>query len=121
MANIKLIISTGKDNTRESIHPEHSLPHFQRVFGQDLIDYFLIDDKGNRIDTPLIPLETKRQKAFRIMKEEAKRLNIDGYEAMNESDLLLAIQNKSNSSNQTSDNGEKPKRKVKKRKQNAKI
>jgi len=119
MANIEVVIAEPNKPERRSIHPEGALKEFQRVYGKFLIDYYIVDEKGNRTSFDITPKETPKEKALRMMKQEAQRLNINGFETMNESDLLKAIQIKNNSSNQTEPIKVTKTGKVKTRKQNA--
>ena len=117
--DIEVVIAEPNRPERKSIHPESALKEFQRVYGKFLIDYYTVDAKGNRIAYDITPKETTKEKAFRMMKEEAKRLKINGFETMNESELLKAIQTINNSSNQIEPQKVTKTGKIKTRKQNA--
>lgn len=91
MANIKIIIQEAGKQPRESIHPQESLSSFQRVYKNELIDYYLVDDNGDKIEGKITKPDP-RKKAFEAMQVMAKQLKIKGYEKMDESKLLKAIQ-----------------------------
>lgn len=93
MANIEIKRKLEGGGEHTSIHPEESLRHFQQVYKGDLIDYYLVDDNGHRIDS-VVPKQNidPRAKAFEAMKEKAKKLGIKGYHLMGEDKLLKAIQ-----------------------------
>jgi len=55
MADIKIIIQEAGKNPRESIHPESALSTFQRIWRHELIDYYFVDENGNRIKKDLTP------------------------------------------------------------------
>lgn len=88
--NIKVIIHEEGKQKRESIHPQESLPNFQRIFGKDLIDYYLVDDKGNKIEGKVT--NDPAAKALEAIKERAQKLKIKGWHLMSEENLLKAIQ-----------------------------
>lgn len=122
---IKIVIQEPNKPERQSIHPETALNDFMRVWGKYLVDYYVVDANGNRLNETIKVSENAKDRALRLLKENAKKLNIEGYEAMTESELLASIQKvNNNSSNQTSVPSSEPVssnkvRKVKKRKQNA--
>lgn len=120
MANIKVIIEEPNKPVRESIHPEASLKDFQRVYGKFLVDYYVVDAQGNKVkDAVLILNETPQEKALRMMRKEAERLQIKGFEKMSESELLKAIQTINNNSSNITETVKVTKTgKVKTRKQN---
>lgn len=91
MADIKIIIQEAGKQPRESIHPQESLASFQRVYKNELIYYYLVDENGNKIEGKIAKPDP-RKKAFEAMQEMAKQLKIKGYEKLDEGKLLEAIQ-----------------------------
>lgn len=91
MADIKIVIQEAGKQPRESIHPQESLQSFQRVYKNELIDYYLVDEKGNRLEGKVEKPDPKK-KAFEAMLGMAKQMKIKGYHLMSEEKLLKAIQ-----------------------------
>lgn len=89
---IAIVVKEDGKNSRVSIHPEISLMHFQRVYGNQLIDYYLVDEKGERIKGNVVPTKTKQEKAFEGLKQIAKELKIKGWHLMSEDTLEKAVQ-----------------------------
>lgn len=90
--NIAIVIQEAGKNPRVSIHPEISLPSFQRIWGSQLIDFYLVDENGERIKGELKPALTKQEKALNALRKEAQELGIKGFATMKEDKLLVAVQ-----------------------------
>lgn len=89
---IAIVIKEDGKNPRISIHPERSLMHFQRIFGNQLMDYYLVDENGERVRGNVHPAQTKAEKSFDALKKIAKELKIKQWHLMAEDTLLKAVQ-----------------------------
>ena len=91
---IAIVIQEPNQTPRISIHPERALPHFQRIWGNQLIDYYLVDEKGERFRTPSKPVVaiTREERGFEALKKVAKDLKIKKWHLMSEPTLLKAVQ-----------------------------
>lgn len=92
MELIKVVIKEEGKPQRESIHPRAALANFQQVFKNELVDYYVCDEFGNRIKKEVIPTKSAQQRAYDAMLERAKALKIKGAHLMSEDNLLKAIQ-----------------------------
>lgn len=90
---IEIIIKEEGQNPRKSIHPERSLPHFQRLWGKFLIDFYLVDENGERIkDIKPSVAVSREERGFEALKKTAKDLKIKGWHLMSEDTLQKAVQ-----------------------------
>ncbi len=94
--NIAIVIQEAGKNPRVSIHPERSLPSFQRIYGNQLIDFYLVDENGERVKGTAKPTQSREEKAFEALKKEAQELGIKGFQNMKEETLLKKVQEASN-------------------------
>ncbi len=92
--NIAVVIQEEGKSPRVSIHPERSLPHFQRIWGNFLIDYYLVDENGERVRTTSKPVVaiTREERGFEALKKIAKELKIKKWHLMSGPTLLKAVQ-----------------------------
>lgn len=92
-SQIAIVIKEEGKNSRISIHPERSLTTFQRIYGNLLIDYYLVDEKGERIrDVKPSVAVSREEKGFEALKKVAKDLKIKKWHLMSEATLLKAVQ-----------------------------
>lgn len=91
-----VIQEAGKPRRAPSVHPMEALPSFQRIWKDELVEYYACNEKGERIEQKVKVFVSKQEKAFDALKEKAQKLKIKGYQKMGFDTLLKAVQEASN-------------------------
>lgn len=101
MNNVKITLefpdANGHLRTTTNILPQTAIEATQRIYGTAIKSIIPVDENGNEIKAT-ITKQSREDIAVEAMKARAKALGIRGYQKMNASTLLKAIQEHSNKS-----------------------